>query len=790
MKKIFRLFSLVASVSVLACLAACTAHDLDTNQYPADGVTLASYGPNPVMRGATLRFFGANLDKVIEVQVPGVSPITSIEVVKSGSPSEIRIQLPVEGPEVGRIVLKTSDGMVLTTQAELTYTEPIVFDSFSAAEVNYPGDVVTIKGDYINLVSRVIFEGGESSAIIPGDRHTATVVIPSTAVTGKIILTDDAEIANLLYSEADLVIGDPTVYGLKAPVCKPGQPVTISGKYLDMIESIRFADGVVVKDFEPSEDGISIVVPIPSAAVSGDVVAVSYAGKDFKAGSIEMVVPTELVAAPQPVKAGAELTITGKDLDLVTGVNLPGASNVAYTYSGDKVVLTVPAGAKEGDVALVMANGVEVTAPYTLVLPTVTGVSPVELKAGETFAITGTDLDLVTEVTLGGKKEMFEATETQVTVTTSATSVSGKLVLKLANGEQIEPEQAVTINYDSFIVVNEMPAAEHIGATVTLKGANFMMIESIYIGEAKVTQYSLRTDDEIAFVMPYNKVGTYDMTFHLIEGDVETCPQPIEVLLELSARTIWEGNVDLGSWSGNVQLLVAEIGALPSGSTLRISYTAAADTYPQFKICDINWTLLPGFEAIANEWGVVPLSTEANTYELALTAADIDAILNHEAGWGGRGLVIAGQQAVVTKVEVISEIPQEITIYEGPTSLTWGDDGRFGLAMTYFEKATAGSKLIVYFHQTENWGQVQFNDGWWGNADIVFPEFGGAYLNTDNIGGKDVERVELTLTDSLLEVIRSRSGDYFGLNTQYKGDGRCGMIIQGSDWVIEKITIL
>ena len=143
----------------------------------------------------------------------------------------------------------------------------------------------------------------------------------------------------------------------------------------------------------------------------------------------------------------------------------------------------------------------------------------------------------------------------------------------------------------------------------------------------------------------------------------------------------------------------------------------------------------------------------------------------------------------MTGISLIQFGETEKVLFEGPVSLTWGDDGRFGLAMSFFEKAAPDSKLIVYFHQTENWGQVQFNDGSWDNSGIVFPELGGPILNTDNVGGKDVEKIELTLTASILEVIRSRPGNYFGLNTEYQDDGRVGMIIQGSDWIIDKVTI-
>ena len=168
--------------------------------------------------------------------------------------------------------------------------------------------------------------------------------------------------------------------------------------------------------------------------------------------------------------------------------------------------------------------------------------------------------------------------------------------------------------------------------------------------------------------------------------------------------------------------------------------------------------------------------------------ADNYAVLTTAGGWGG-ALLTQGENVAITGLSFIHFGATETVIYEGPTALTWGDDGRFGLALKYFEDAGADSKLIVYFEQTANWGQVQFNDGWWGNADVSFPEIGGAYLTTDNAGGKDVTKIELTITAALLDHLKACPGDYFGLNTEYQGDGRVGMVIQGSDWIITKIAI-
>jgi hypothetical protein len=318
-----------------------------------------------------------------------------------------------------------------------------------------------------------------------------------------------------------------------------------------------------------------------------------------------------------------------------------------------------------------------------------------------------------------------------------------------------------------------------------------MMIDRIYIGEAKVSQYIKRSDDEISFIMPYNKVGTYSITFELLNGDKEVCPTKIEVLLQQSISVVWEGNVDLGAWTVNWEVPADAFTKIDMhvGQQIRYYVTPTADWW-QFQLFDGHWAALKVDESTDG-------SNNINTNKMDISSGYISIKVTEDiltkfttlVDWGYSG-IIQGESLILTKIEVVEDIPQEVTIFKGPVSLTWGNDGRFGLAMSYFEKATPGSKLIFYFEQTESWGQVQLNDGGWANADMTFPEIGGAYITTDNVGGKDVTRLELTLTEAVLNHILATPGDYFGLNTDYQGDGRVAMVIQGSDWIIKEVTIL
>ena len=190
MKKIFNIISLLA-VSV-AILSGCKDELVDTNQYAEAGVALNVYGPQPVMRGGELRFLGSNLDKITEVIIPGVSPITEINVVKAGVPSEIRIIVPKDGPEPGVVTLVAADGKEIVSKTALTYLEPIELESFSPSSVK-ADDVLTIKGDYLNLIHEVIFS---EEVIVPEkefishSRYEIKVKVPVEARTGVIGVGD------------------------------------------------------------------------------------------------------------------------------------------------------------------------------------------------------------------------------------------------------------------------------------------------------------------------------------------------------------------------------------------------------------------------------------------------------------------------------------------------------------------------------------------------------------------------------------------------------------------------
>lgn len=151
------------------------------------------------------------------------------------------------------------------------------------------------------------------------------------------------------------------------------------------------------------------------------------------------------------------LLVLAKDLDLVDNIAVGGAGISDFTCNeeGTEIVLTVPELAVEGDVLLIMVNRKEVTVPFTLVKPTYTAYGSNPVSAGSDLYITGKDLDLVAAVTFGGDIQVeVEATETLITVAVPTAAETGKVVLNLKNGTDVEfPELTIDKPAGAFIAV-------------------------------------------------------------------------------------------------------------------------------------------------------------------------------------------------------------------------------------------------------------------------------------------------------------------------------------------------
>lgn len=524
---------LVVALVGLSLTACSDGDDLSTDQYGND-ISLQSFGPCPVLRGGTLYFYGTNLDQIESINLPGADPITAYEILQSGKQSKISIQVPAEKCEPGQIVLKTKKGGEITSVSPITYREDIEIKDFYVGDkesnkVGNVGDIVTIKGDYLNLMHGVVFvekDTVKEEEFIAHDRYTIKVKIPVEARTGIITLTDMIKDGSSLETKEELTINTPEPTPIKDRNIKAGEILSIKGSSFDQIASVKFEGATVnAADFK-SQSTTEITVAVPVKATDGTFYVVTKSGVEVPVGNIITVVPTQLVATPNPVKNGGELTITGKDMDLITGIAFPNAKESKLNkIETTKVTSTVPEDAQEGDITLSLDNGKTVTVAYKLVKPTVTACTPAAITAGERTIIKGTDLDLVSSVTFPGDVEQtvtdFKGTANNIAVTVPTACAGSGFKLNLKNGITVNIDGQLSIKAATDPAIASVTPGEAIaGSKITITGKNFQNIQNLYIGSCKVNRYTSRTNTEIVCQVPANaEVGTYKIVMEDPDGN-------------------------------------------------------------------------------------------------------------------------------------------------------------------------------------------------------------------------------------------------------------------------------
>ena len=823
MNKIKSLMSFVLLSCLMAVgLTACSDDDLSTNQYQP-GVHPNVFGPSPVMRGGSVHFYGSNLDQVKQVLIPGMDPVTNFEVLKAGIPSEIVVLLDKEKPQPGKITLITNTDEKIVTLTDLTYIEGIEYasDNQFAPAVVQPGAVLTINGEYLNLVNEVIFADNvvvNAEDFVSQSRYKIEVTVPEEARTGKVILSDGAEIPNWIYSDEILQVTTPIVDKVTTPrgtaaqqetvACKLGETVTVSGQFFNLVAGVTIGDAetsyITVEEDQltVSDDGKTLSFTLPAEAPDGDIDLICRSGVAIPVAILETVAPTECVASPVPAKNGQPLTISGKDLDVVASIEMPNVSDaVEFNCNDGKIVIpAVPASAQEGNLVLRMANGKGVEVAYTLVKPVVTAYNPNPVSAGGALTVQGKDLDLVASVHFGEGSDVAEASVatdgTSMTLTVPMNAASGAPTLNLINGTTVVAPE-ITVNEATFCYVKELPGEDvelKAGAAMTLVVANGDKLTGVEVNGAAV-QYVLTEGNKLIIGLPEScGAGT---KIRLVSSNGE-----ITYTLDVTPNTevntvIWTGAVDLNAWSINWQfgdgtqsagedpLAFTKI-ALAEGDVIHLYATAYNDWW-QIQFFNGHWeaqTSIGDTFGNGNNINSGIASLEKGYLDIVVTAQMLTEFTTYN-DWG-YCWILQGEGVVITKISVTHYNSLEQNISSSlvrqddqtqnislPLNITWDDSGRFRILIdkdpAIKDMNLKAGKSVMYFY-TSGTGQLQINNGNW-----------GSWTTLSDWENADDKKMELVLTQDMIDWLKG---------TQSDGCSSTCMIIQGDGMTLKKVTIL
>ena len=549
----------------------CQGDDVDTNQFTG-GISLNVFGPCPVARGGELRFIGSGMDQVTAVVIPGCADITDIQVI---SDREIRVIVPQEAEE-GYVILRTPSADI-QTETRITYTEPISIESISPTSV-LPGETLTITGDYLNLMQKVIFADEvevNSTDFIEHTRQRITLAVPEEAQSGFIILADTAEVPNQIYSEEELIVTLPSVNEMQQLAnAKPGNSVTLQGQNLNLVKQVLTANG---SEAEFTVSGNTLSFEIPANATDGE------------------------------IAAGNTITLTGTNMELVTNVTFPNvAEPVALaSQTAEQVTIAMPEMAQSGNLTLNTGSGKQVTVAIETLKPVVSGYAPATVSAGESVTLNGSDLDLITSITFGDGEAIAVTPGTALNVEVPITTAEGEVSVTatMANGETVACP-ALNVSKPQCCYITAWPEDDiKSGALLEVSIENADKLTAVQLN-GNAVQYIVR-DGSLLVSLPADVSGNATLTLVSSNGEM---PYTISIA-DGAAVVIYAGPaVDAGNWEGYVQLgselfadahvgsiitvYISNIGADAQGAFQNSSWSSIDPAYDGFALSGDSFTMV------------------------------------------------------------------------------------------------------------------------------------------------------------------------------------------------------
>lgn len=345
-------------------LTGCDNDDLDTNQYNKKGVNLLGFGPCPLKRLDNMRITGTQLNKVDKVLFPQgntmVAETNTYEEAQFTLINNEEIEVIVPDMVVpGKLRLVVGNDTIVSV-AKITFEEEVVVKNVTPTKGLVAGDVITITGDYVWNIATVTFNSHvvvEAENFLKNTRGELQVAVPLAAQSGEITFGNGAEKPVETAWEEPLEILNAEVTGISKDDLEFGETLTITGKYLNLVEKVNFP--LVTDDvpFTVNSAGTELTTTVPANAVSGKMSLVLYSGLIVEASEIALPMATFVSVSPkEDLVEGDVVEIVGTNLNRIILVKLPGDIKLnpgEFTQSESAISFTVPKEMGDGKVVLV-----------------------------------------------------------------------------------------------------------------------------------------------------------------------------------------------------------------------------------------------------------------------------------------------------------------------------------------------------------------------------------------------------------------------------------------------------
>ena len=287
--------------------------------------------------GDVIRVSGENFDLVKKVQMPNGDEV-EFTMTASSEGDELTFTLPDNVSDGEITVLPASDVKVVVATVVVATPSNVV----AVPAVNLRGgDMITLKGTNMDLVTDVTFPGVEEAVGLESQNSTEIkVLMPAAAISGDLQLNTNSGKATAV----SIATAKPENISYSAATVPAGEALTVKGVNMDVVSAVVFSGNVEVTVSDATATAISLTVP--TTAATGALLLNMANGEFVEAPSltIEKPVCAYLPALPDKLVRGRIVELEIVNADKLTNVLLNEAS-VQYINDAAKgvLMLNVPA---------------------------------------------------------------------------------------------------------------------------------------------------------------------------------------------------------------------------------------------------------------------------------------------------------------------------------------------------------------------------------------------------------------------------------------------------------------
>lgn len=286
-------------------------------------------------------------------------------------------------------------------------------------------------------------------------------------------------------------INEPLVRQFTPETAASGATVTITGLNFGGTTGVLFG-GVPSLGFMVVNT--TTITAEVGPGISGAITVVSAYGQGSKDGFIFAGPPTISSFTPMGGPSGTIVTINGTNFTGATGVSFGGLPTTNYTVVSPTQITAEVQDAASGNVTITTPYG-SASMDGFVVVPGITGFSPTSAATGQVVTISGTNLNIVNEVSFGG----VPAASFTIINASTITAVVGNG--QSGNVRVAKDTDSTFLTGFTYIpppaIQSFIPTAAGQGTTVTITGTNFSNASEVRFGGIAAATFSVTNETTI-----------------------------------------------------------------------------------------------------------------------------------------------------------------------------------------------------------------------------------------------------------------------------------------------------